>query len=103
MVKRYRVQWILMTGPMNDMETGRHTATKAKLNESKEIKVKVPVRLLLKLHFTKITESRLMGDLVTDALEQYFQGVSGDVPEAAAAGSGAENASKGVEETPATA
>lgn len=91
-----------MTGLMSDVETGRHAAMQAKLNEEKEIKVKVPVRLLLKLHYTKITESRLMGDLVTDALTQYFQNVPGDPFEADTGGPGTETATEGGEEAPAT-
>lgn len=87
---------------MIEMETGTNGVTKAKLNERKEIKVKVPVELLLKLHYAKITESRLMGDLVTDALTQYFQGVSADPHQADTAASGTEGTSERREEAPAT-
>lgn len=91
-----------MTKLVSDMEAGRHASMQAKLNEEKEIKVKVPVRLLLKLHYTKITESRLMGDLVTDALTQYFQNVPGDPSEAGTAGLGSETTSDGGEEASST-
>lgn len=74
-----------------DFEMGRHGTTQANLDEMKKLKVKVPLRLLLKLHYAKITESRPIGDVVTDALTQYFQEVLGDMQPADQMDSGASN------------
>ena len=45
---------------------------KANLSELKELKVKLPVRLLVNLHYVKLTQSRGISDVVNDALTQYF-------------------------------
>jgi hypothetical protein len=45
---------------------------KAKMTELKELKVKVPVRLLVNLHYLKITQSRKISDVVDEALTKYF-------------------------------
>lgn len=45
---------------------------RADLNGVKELKVKLPVRLLVNLHFIKLTESRAISDIVNEALTNYF-------------------------------
>lgn len=47
---------------------------KANLSELKELKVKLPVRLLVNLHYVKLTQSRGISDVVNEALTQYFAG-----------------------------
>lgn len=46
---------------------------KVNLDELKELKVKVPVRLLVNLHYLKITQSRPISEIVNEALVEYFQ------------------------------
>ncbi len=46
---------------------------KPDLTELKEVKVKLPVRQLLKLHYLKLTSSRTFSDVVTKALADYFE------------------------------
>jgi hypothetical protein len=46
---------------------------KADLNKLKEIKVKVPVRHLLNLHYLKITGAKGISDVVSEALTEYFE------------------------------
>lgn len=50
---------------------------KQDLNALKEIKVKVPVRHLLSLHFVKITSNQNISDVVSDALSEYFARMNG--------------------------
>ena len=45
---------------------------KPDMNEMKEVKVKLPVRQLLKLHYMKLTSSRTFSDVVSEALGEYF-------------------------------
>ncbi len=45
---------------------------KPDMNELKEVKVKLPVRQLLKLHYLKLTSSRTFSEVVTEALADYF-------------------------------
>ncbi len=45
---------------------------KPDMNEMKEVKVKLPVRQLLKLHYMKLTSSRTFSDVVSEALADYF-------------------------------
>lgn len=45
---------------------------KPDMNEMKEVKVKLPVRQLLKLHYMKLTSSRTFSDVVSEALSEYF-------------------------------
>lgn len=45
---------------------------KANLSELKELKVKLPVRLLVNLHYVKLTQSRGISEVVNEALTQYF-------------------------------
>ena len=47
---------------------------KADMTELKEVKVKLPVRQLLRLHYVKLTSSRTFSDLVSEALQEYFDG-----------------------------
>ena len=46
---------------------------KPNLNELKELKVKLPVRLLVNLHYVKLTQSRPISEVVGAALNEYFQ------------------------------
>lgn len=39
----------------------------------KEIKVRVPARFLVNLHYLKLTRRRLVSALVNEALEAYFE------------------------------
>lgn len=50
---------------------------KANLSELKELKVKLPVRLLVNLHYVKLTQSRGISDVVNEALTQYFADMAG--------------------------
>jgi hypothetical protein len=45
---------------------------KVDLAELKEMKVKIPVRLLINLHYMKLTRSRPISDVVNEALTEYF-------------------------------
>ena len=45
---------------------------KANLGELKELKVKLPVRLLVNLHYVKLTQSRGISEVVNEASTQYF-------------------------------
>lgn len=58
---------------------------KQDLNALKEIKVKVPVRHLLSLHFVKITSKQNISDVVSDALSEYFARMNGGEGDDAAA------------------
>lgn len=49
---------------------------KADLDELKELKVKLPVRLLVHLHYVRLTESRAISEVVNQALTEYFGGVA---------------------------
>lgn len=50
---------------------------KANLSELKELKVKLPVRLLVNLHYVKLTQSRGISEVVNEALTQYFADFAG--------------------------
>ncbi len=50
---------------------------KPDMNEMKEVKVKIPVRQLLKLHYMKLTSSRTFSDVVSEALNEYFGEMEG--------------------------
>ena len=50
---------------------------KANLSELKELKVKLPVRLLVNLHYVKLTQSRGISDVVNEALTYYFADLAG--------------------------
>lgn len=41
-------------------------------NGSKEVKVKLPVKLLLKLHYLKLTSGKTFSHVITTALDDYF-------------------------------
>lgn len=58
---------------------------KADMNELKEVKVKLPVNQLLRLHLLKLTSSRTFSDLVSEALTDYFQRAGMRQPEPAVA------------------
>jgi hypothetical protein len=45
---------------------------KPDLSELKEVKVKLPVKQLLKLHYLKLTSNMNFSDVVTEALTRYF-------------------------------
>lgn len=45
---------------------------KPDMNELREVKVKIPVRQLLRLHYLKLTTSRTFSDVVAEALGDYF-------------------------------
>jgi hypothetical protein len=49
---------------------------KPDMNEMKEVKVKLPVRQLLKLHYVKLTSSRTFSDVVSEALNDYFTDIN---------------------------
>lgn len=44
----------------------------AKLDDTKEIKIRLPVGHLIKLHGYKILKGQNIGDTVVDALDRYF-------------------------------
>ena len=48
-------------------------STEPNLNEAREIKVKLPVSLHIKLHGLKITKHRSISQVVLEALEEYFR------------------------------
>ncbi len=45
---------------------------KPDLTELKEVKVKLPVKQLLRLHYLKLTTNRNFSEVVTQALQDYF-------------------------------
>jgi hypothetical protein len=47
--------------------------TKKNLDEPKEIKVKIPIRHLVKLHYLKIARGREISASVVEALTEYFE------------------------------
>ncbi|MBI2076991.1 MAG: hypothetical protein HYT80_01285 [Euryarchaeota archaeon] len=51
------------------------------LNEAREIKVKLPVSLHIKLHGLKITKHRSISQVVLEALEEYFRRMEKDSSE----------------------
>ncbi len=53
---------------------------KPDMTELKEVKVKLPVRQLLKLHYLKLTSSRTFSEVVAQALAQYFEDLEGNRP-----------------------
>jgi hypothetical protein len=55
---------------------------KANMEEVKEIKVKLPVRHLLKLHYVKLTSNKNISEVVCDALQYYFTDGDGARPAA---------------------
>lgn len=42
------------------------------MDELKEVKVKIPVKQLLRLHYLKLTGGRTFSDVVSEALGDYF-------------------------------
>ncbi len=60
--------WVcLMTG-----EDGDKAGLEEELSRQKEIKVKIPMDLYLKLHQNKIINGELLKDAVQDALDVYL-------------------------------
>jgi hypothetical protein len=51
---------------------GTMGVNEAVMVEMREIKVKLPVRQLLQLHYAKMTSARSISDVVADALLKYF-------------------------------
>ncbi len=49
------------------------------LRRRKELKVKVPTELYIKLHQNKIINGDLLSEVVTDALEDYLGEEMGDI------------------------
>lgn len=49
---------------------------KKDLAEAKVIKVRLPVRFLINLHFLKITGRKDISQVVSEALEAYFRSLS---------------------------
>lgn len=47
------------------------------LSEAREIKVKLPISLHIKLHGIKITKHRSISQVVHEALEEYFKKLEG--------------------------
>lgn len=45
---------------------------KAKGDDMKEVKVKLPVQHLLKLHYMKLTSGKTFSHVITHALQEYF-------------------------------
>lgn len=61
------------------MGTGSETGNgSADLNEQREIKVKLPVSLHIKLHGLKITKHKPISEVVLEALEDYFHRLEGN-------------------------
>ncbi len=46
---------------------------RADMDGVKEVKVKLPVKHLLRLHYLKLTTGRTFSDLVTEALMKQFE------------------------------
>lgn len=46
---------------------------KPNMSSVKEIKVRIPVSYLVNLHYLKLTRSRQISDIVTEALNGYFE------------------------------
>ncbi len=45
---------------------------KPNADDMKEVKVKLPVKLLLKLHYMKLTSGKTFASVITAALDDYF-------------------------------
>lgn len=43
----------------------------------KEVKIKIPVRQLLRLHYLKLTSGRTFSDVISCALAEHFEKVEG--------------------------
>lgn len=50
----------------------------ADLHELKEIKLRLPVAMHIRLHSVKIMDNRTISDVVTEAVEAYFAKMDGD-------------------------
>ena len=49
---------------------------KPDMTELKEVKVKLPVKQLLKLHYLKLTSNLNFSDVVSQALTKYFDEIA---------------------------
>lgn len=49
---------------------------KPDMTELKEVKVKLPVKQLLKLHYLKLTSNQNFSDVVSQALTKYFDEIA---------------------------
>ncbi|HWG90292.1 MAG TPA: hypothetical protein VNZ52_05515 [Candidatus Thermoplasmatota archaeon] len=56
--------------------------TQMKLNEAKEIKVKIPLDFHVKLHTLKVLKGQSISDTVELALQKYFSDFAGDAERA---------------------
>lgn len=54
-------------------EPASRDGSDADLSEAREIKVKLPISLHIKLHGIKITKHRSISQVVLEALEEYFR------------------------------
>ncbi len=50
---------------------------KPNADDMKEVKVKLPVKQLLKLHYMKLTSGKTFSSVITTALEDYFAEIEG--------------------------
>lgn len=51
---------------------------KPDLDERKEVKVKLPVQQLLKLHYLKLTNRQTFSEVVKEALTEYFEKIEAE-------------------------
>lgn len=51
---------------------------KADQEGMKEVKVKLPVKQLLKLHYMKLTSGKTFSYVITHALEDYFKNIESE-------------------------
>ena len=47
----------------------------------KEVKIKIPVRQLLRLHYLKLTAGRTFSEVIASALVEHFEKIEGKTPE----------------------
>lgn len=61
-----------------DAEVREEESLEDELSRQKEIKVKIPMDLYLKLHQNKIINGELLKDVVQDALDGYLEELEED-------------------------
>lgn len=61
-----------------DLEAEREADLEEELARQKEIKVKIPMDLYLKLHQNKIINGELLKDVVQEALDGYLEEMEAD-------------------------
>ena len=54
---------------------------KKDLNRVKEVKVRIPVTYHIKLHSMKVLTGKQISDTVTEALAEYFGGMTTPIPD----------------------